>query len=146
MPNKFRKQFEDPTKFFTSQMQLRQIQTCEPSRELAYLPISAEDAQMKSDRFVHHHTSCVEDLASVNSCVLNSLQFDVPTNHIRTTILDSLRLRGFTAGQPDLLLQIVQGDITRESTDAIATSTTQFLEFKSGVSAALLDKGGEIIA
>ena len=55
-------------------------------------------------------------------------------------------MRGFQAGQQDLLLQIVQGDITRERTDAIVASTTQFLEFKSGVSAALLDKGGEIIA
>ena len=64
---------------------------------------------------------------------------------MRSTILDSLRVK-FLAGQPDLLLQIVQGDITRERTDAIAASTTQFLEFKSGVSAALLDKGGKIIA
>lgn len=40
----------------------------------------------------------------------------------------------------------MQGDITKERTDAIAASTTQFLEFKSGVSAALVEKGGDVIA
>lgn len=101
---------------------------------------------MKNDRFAYQHTSCVKDLASVDTSVLKRLQFNVPTNLLRTRILDSLKVGGFSNDQPDLLLQIVQGDITKESTDAIAASTTQFLEFKSGVSAALLAKGGEIIA
>ena len=65
---------------------------------------------------------------------------------MKTTILDSLIIEGATRTQPDLLIEIVQGDITKEQTDAIASSTTQFLEFKSGVSAALVEKGGQVIA
>ena len=44
-----------------------------------------------------------------------------------------------------MLIQVVQGDITKERVDAIACSTNQFLVFKSGVSLALLTSGGSQI-
>lgn len=64
---------------------------------------------------------------------------------MRTTVLDRLLVEGQCRSQPDLLIEVVQGDITKEQTDTIASSTTQFLDFKSGVSAALAEKGGDVI-
>ena len=82
---------------------------------------------------------------TISADVRSKIQHGLRDSQLNTTVLEEVTFKGNNRHQPDILLQLVQGNIVEEESDAIIVPTSQFLSFTGGVSAALIRKGGDVI-
>jgi len=59
------------------------------------------------------------------------IQYVEPGKEIETKVLEEIAF--VSLNNNPVIMQIVQGDITQEETDAIVNPTDQFLQFNAGV-------------